>query len=102
MIARAIETRKRVVKEFSEEIICEHLHVTSVPTQTLKPSKYNTRTHSKKQIEQIVASIQKFEWTFPILIDEQGIILGGEGRWLAAKQLKGTSKNSVFDDHMRI
>jgi hypothetical protein len=53
----------------------------------LRPSKRNARTHSKKQIEQIINSIRRFGWTYPILVDEQGNILCGVGRWLAAQNL---------------
>jgi ParB-like chromosome segregation protein Spo0J len=35
----------------------------------LRPSKRNARTHSKKQIEEIVNSIRRFGWTYPILAD---------------------------------
>jgi len=58
-----------------------------VDTNSVRPSKRNTRTHSKKQIEQIVSSIRRFGWTFPILIDELGDILCGVGRWRAAQKL---------------
>jgi ParB-like chromosome segregation protein Spo0J len=61
----------------------------------LHPSRRNARTHSKKQIEQIVASIRRFGWTYPILVDEVGNILCGVGRWLAAQKL-GFSKVPVI------
>jgi DNA modification methylase len=53
----------------------------------LKPNKRNTRTHSKKQIQQIANSVLRFGWTIPILIDEDGNIIAGHGRYLAALQL---------------
>jgi hypothetical protein len=52
-----------------------------VCTEVLKPSPRNARTHSKKQVEQIVGSIRRFGWTYPILIDELGNILCGVGRF---------------------
>src|SRR5947199_4410781 len=49
----------------------------------LKPRR-NARTHSKKQIRQIANSFLRFGWTYPILIDEDGVILAGHGRYEAA------------------
>jgi hypothetical protein len=46
----------------------------------LKPRR-NARTHSKKQIRQIANSLLRFGWTYPILIDEDGVILAGHGRY---------------------
>jgi ParB-like nuclease domain len=54
----------------------------------LRPSKRNPRTHSKKQISQLIASIQRFGWTSPIIVDEKGSILAGYGRYLAARELQ--------------
>ena len=46
----------------------------------LKPDPRNARTHPRRQLEQIKASIQEFGFTNPILIDEQGVIIAGHGR----------------------
>lgn len=51
------------------------------------PDPRNARTHSKRQIAQIAASIRSFGFTNPILADEQGGVIAGHGRLLAAKQL---------------
>jgi ParB-like chromosome segregation protein Spo0J len=53
----------------------------------LHRNKRNCRTHSKKQISQIANSIRRFGWTYPILTDENNIILAGHGRYDAALQL---------------
>jgi DNA modification methylase len=53
----------------------------------LHRNKRNCRTHSKKQISQIANSIRRFGWTYPILTDENNIILAGHGRYDAAVQL---------------
>ena len=57
------------------------------PISELRPRSTNARTHSAKQIEQIAASIQRFEFTNPILIDRDGGIVAGHGRVEAAKLL---------------
>ena len=48
----------------------------------------NSRTHSEEQINQIVASINEFGFTTPLLIDEKDNIIAGHGRLLASKKLK--------------
>jgi DNA modification methylase len=53
----------------------------------LRPYERNPRTHSDAQIEQIAASMVEFGWTNPVLVDEQGGILAGHGRLLAARKL---------------
>lgn len=58
-----------------------------VGLKKLKPTPRNTRTHSKKQVQQIANSIQQFGWTNPILVDEQYEVIAGNGRFLAAQHL---------------
>src|SRR6185312_213636 len=53
----------------------------------LRPNKRNTRTHPKKQIRQVANSILKFDWTYPILVDEDGYIICGHARREAAIEL---------------
>lgn len=53
----------------------------------LKPWARNARTHSKKQVRQIAASIETFGFTNPVLIDERRTILAGHGRVAAAELL---------------
>src|SRR5262245_62058448 len=55
--------------------------------QTLRPYQHNARTHSKRQIEQIARSIERFGFLNPVLIDASGAIIAGHGRVEAAKQL---------------
>lgn len=47
----------------------------------------NSRTHSDEQVNQVASSIKEFGFTNPILIDEQGGIIAGHGRTMAAKKL---------------
>ncbi len=49
------------------------------------PDPRNARTHPKRQLEQIAASIRAYGFTNPILIDADGAIIAGHGRLLAAK-----------------
>lgn len=53
----------------------------------ITPYARNSRTHSDEQVAQIAASIREFGWTTPILIDENGSVICGHGRLLAARKL---------------
>jgi DNA modification methylase len=54
---------------------------------SLVPDPRNARTHPKRQLDQIAASIREFGFTNPILIDPEGSIIAGHGRLLAAKSI---------------
>ena len=53
----------------------------------LVPYARNSRTHSDAQVAQIAASIKEWGWTTPVLVDEDGGIIAGHGRVLAAQKL---------------
>lgn len=55
--------------------------------ESLVPYIRNARTHSAEQIDQIAASIKEWGWTVPVLIDEEGGIIAGHCRVLAARKL---------------
>lgn len=59
----------------------------TVKVANLVPYARNSRTHSVEQVAQIAASIREFGFTNPLLIDEQGGIIAGHGRLLAAQKL---------------
>ena len=61
--------------------------VTLRPLDKLVPYATNPRQHSLEQIDQLAASIREWGWTNPILVDEDGTIIAGHGRVMAAKQL---------------
>ena len=54
----------------------------------LVPYVNNARTHSDEQVAQICASIREYGWTNPVLIDENGMIIAGHGRVMAAQRMK--------------
>jgi len=64
------------------------LKIEYVATDDLIPYIHNSRTHSEAQIKQIAASIREFGFTNPILIDDEGTIIAGHGRVMAAKVLQ--------------
>lgn len=58
------------------ELKIEHVNV-----EQLKPYKNNAKIHSPDQISQIADSIHQFGFVNPILIDENGEIIAGHGRF---------------------
>ncbi|MFH1183530.1 MAG: ParB/Srx family N-terminal domain-containing protein [Chloroflexota bacterium] len=58
-----------------------------LPVSALVPYANNPRTHSQFQVDQLAGSIREFGFTNPVLIDEQGTIIAGHGRVLAAQKL---------------
>jgi ParB-like chromosome segregation protein Spo0J len=63
------------------------LTVTYRPVGELIPDPRNARTHPKRQIDQIRASIEAFGFTNPILADPEGLIIAGHGRLQAARAM---------------
>lgn len=57
------------------------------PILRLVPYARNARTHSDSQVAEIAASIGRFGFNNPVLVDETGSIIAGHGRVLAAKRL---------------
>lgn len=57
------------------------------PVGDLVPDPRNARTHPKRQIDEIAASIRAFGFTNPILIDPDNTVIAGHGRLHATKAL---------------
>ena len=57
------------------------------PIGDLRPDPRNARTHPKRQIEQLCASLRQFGFTNPVLVDEEAFLIAGHGRLRAAKEL---------------
>jgi len=65
------------------------MHPTQVvmPINRIKTNPKNCRTHSKKQIRKIAASVDAFGFVAPVIVDELGMLIAGHGRLEAAKSL---------------
>ena len=57
------------------------------PVARLKPYAKNARTHSEDQIAKIAASLVEYGWTAPVMVADDGEIVAGHGRLLAAHHL---------------
>ena len=76
------------------------LAVSYRPVGSLIPDPRNARTHPKRQLEQIAASIRAFGFANPILIDAEGRIIAGHGRLLAAKSIGLTEVPAIVLPHL--
>ncbi|MEL6504918.1 MAG: DNA methyltransferase [Pseudomonadota bacterium] len=78
----------------------QQLNVELRPIADLVPYDRNARTHSKEQIAQIARSIERFGFTNPVLVDDEGGIITGHGRVAAAKQLEWTEVPTLPLSHL--
>jgi hypothetical protein len=65
----------------------EKLIVKYRPIKDIAPYINNARTHSKQQIRQLANSIEAFGFIKPVLIDDEGVLVAGHVRVLAARRL---------------
>ena len=71
--------------------LIHHDRVEYIAIADLQPYAGNARTHSKKQIQQIAKSIERYGFTNPVLIDDGNGIIAGHGRVLAARSIGMTA-----------
>lgn len=67
---------------------------------SIKTNEHNCRTHSPEQVDQIAESIKVFGFTNPLLVDGNGKLIAGEGRYWAAKKLKLSSVPVIRLTHL--
>jgi ParB-like chromosome segregation protein Spo0J len=75
------------MNKISSIAIPSRLTVTYRAISELVPDPRNARTHPKRQIEQLKASIEAFGFTNPILANPNGHIIAGHGRLQAARAM---------------
>jgi len=68
--------------------------------ERLIPYARNARTHSDRQVAQIAASIAEFGFCSPVLADQDGGIIAGHGRVLAARKLGMTEVPVIILTHL--
>lgn len=66
----------------------------------LKPYANNNRIHTSSSIAKLKNSVSKFGFVMPVLIDRDGVIIAGHGRYEAAKALGLKSVPTVVADHL--
>ena len=70
--------------------------VERISLESIKPYGRNARRHSKKQLHVLAESIRAFGFNNPVLVDENGVILVGHGRYAAAKLVGRVAKAGRF------
>lgn len=58
-----------------------------VPIEEIEPYSNNPKEHPPSQIDRIAASIRNYGWDVPMVIDAEGTIIKGHGRFQAARKL---------------
>src|SRR5215468_558739 len=58
-----------------------------IPITSCKPLGRETRKHPPQQVRKLAASLDRFGFVLPILIDSEGRVVAGWGLALAARQL---------------
>ena len=70
------------------------------PLARLQPYARNAKTHGADQVARIAASKAEFGWTVPCLVAEDGELIAGHGRVLAATQLGLTEAPVILLGHL--
>jgi len=78
-----------------EESVVSRLDIAYRAVADLRPRVTNPRTHSRKQLEQIARSITRFGFTNPVLVDDDGGVIAGQGRLEAARTLGMTEVPTI-------
>lgn len=76
------------------------MNIEWVSIKNIKPYFNNAKKHSKRQIEKIAKSIEQFGWKQNLVIDNNGEIVVGHGRYEAAKLLGMTEVPCVRADDL--
>ena len=64
----------------------------------ITPYAKNAKKHPQKQIDQLAAIVKEVGWRQPILVNQQGVIVAGHGRWETYQQNKDLKEPWVIDD----
>ncbi len=70
------------------------------PLDRLMPYARNAKQHGDEQVARIAASMAEFGWTVPCLVADDGELIAGHGRVLAARQLGLTEAPVIVLGHL--
>ena len=70
------------------------------PLARLQPYAKNAKLHGADQVARLAASMAEFGWTVPCLVGEDGELIAGHGRVLAATQLGLTEAPVIVLGHL--
>jgi ParB-like chromosome segregation protein Spo0J len=70
------------------------------PLARLQPCAKNAKLHGPDQVAKLAASMAEFGWSVPCLVGEDGELIAGHGRVLAATQLGLTEAPVIVLGHL--
>jgi ParB-like chromosome segregation protein Spo0J len=70
------------------------------PLSKLQPYSKNAKAHGADQVAKIASSMAEFGWTVPCLVADDGELIAGHGRVLAATQLGLTEAPVIVLGHL--
>jgi ParB-like chromosome segregation protein Spo0J len=73
--------RKNSIPEIKKEFV-------ELALNEIIPYERNNRKHTKKDVNEVIKSIQKDGYISPIVVDEKNMIIAGHARLEALKKLK--------------
>lgn len=76
------------------------VQVEYLPISSLSPNPKNPRIHSKRQVRQLMASIERFGFNVPVIIDGSNQLVAGHGRMLAALELGIAELPAIRLEHL--
>ena len=87
-------------RQDTPDLVKPTLNVEIVALDDLTLDPQNARLHKPAQIKQIARSIEAFAFNAPILVDRDGKILAGHGRFMACRLLDWTEVPVIRLDHL--
>jgi hypothetical protein len=78
------------LRHLEKRTMMDNLSIEYISIDKIKPYKNNAKKHPKEQVDNIAKSIEVYGFRQPIVVDKDGVIIIGHGRYLAAKQLGKT------------
>lgn len=76
------------------------MKIQKVPLSELKHPEKNARIHPKRQIQEMIRSIRMFGQIRPLIVDEEGVILAGNGLFEALKEMGWTEADVLLLTHL--
>jgi hypothetical protein len=76
------------------------MKIVMVDVNEIKPYKNNAKKHPPEQVANIAQSIEAYGFRQPIVVDKEGVIIIGHGRYLAAKHLGKTEVPVHYADDL--
>jgi hypothetical protein len=64
----------------------------------ITPYAKNAKKHPPKQIQQLADIVREVGWRQPILVNQEGVIVAGHGRWETYQQNQDLPEPWVIDD----